>query len=100
MAAAIIMAGGRSSRMRSTNGPTHKALVPVLGMPMLERNLRAVFGQDFDDVTVAVAAGETAIASYVEQHGNALARRFGANLKVLTEKTPLGTIGAARVFAG
>jgi NDP-mannose synthase len=100
MTAAIIMAGGRSSRMRATGGPIHKALVPVLGVPMLERNICALFGRGFDDVTVAYAADELAIEDFVAGRGAALADLCGARLEPFCERHPLGTIGAARHLAG
>ncbi len=56
MCTAIIMAGGRSERMRSTAGQTHKALISVLGVPMIERNLLALFAQGFRNVIVAVSS--------------------------------------------
>lgn len=99
MPAALIMAGGRSSRMRATKGPTHKALVPVLGVPMLERNLLALFGQGFEEVAIAIAADEPSIAAYLETRGDAIARAFSTRLRLILEEQPLGTIGAAREFA-
>lgn len=100
MTAAIIMAGGRSSRMRATGDPLHKALVPVLGVPMLERNICALIGRGFRDITVAVAANETAIENFIAGRGLALAHVCGARLKVFREADALGTIGAARIYAG
>lgn len=100
MAAAIIMAGGRSSRMRATGGPLHKALVPVLGVPMLERNICALIGHGFLDITIAIAADEPAIEEFVTGRCAALADVCGARLELFRETQALGTIGAARVFAG
>jgi NDP-sugar pyrophosphorylase family protein len=100
MTAAIIMAGGRSSRMRATNGSRHKALVPVLGIPMLERNLCALLGSGFRDITVAFAADEPAIDAFVASRAKALADACGANVMPYREVRPLGTIGAVRAYAG
>jgi len=99
MTAAIIMAGGRSSRMRATGCPLHKALVPVLGVSMLERNVCALIGRGFRNITVAVAANEPAIEHYVANRGAALADVCGAHLELFREADALGTIGAARYFA-
>ena len=87
---ALIMAGGRSARMRATMGPLHKALVPVAGVPLLERNLRAIEAEGFSDIVVAVSALERDIGEYVIRRGK----------NVLWEETPLGTIGAARLAIG
>ncbi|HEY7993599.1 MAG TPA: sugar phosphate nucleotidyltransferase [Candidatus Eremiobacteraceae bacterium] len=94
MPAAVIMAGGRSSRMRATYGPEHKALVEVLGVSLLERNLTGLIVQGFDDVTIAVAASEGTIHEWARSRGQDLAASTGARLTLYLEEEPLGTIGA------
>ena len=100
MTAAIIMAGGRSSRMRATNDSRHKALVPVLGVPMLERNLCALLESGFREIAIAFAADEPAIDAFVANRAKALADACGANVTPYREMRPLGTIGAVRTYAG
>jgi NDP-mannose synthase len=100
MTAAMIMAGGRSSRMRATNDSRHKALVPVLGVSMLERNLCALLESGFRDITIAFAADEPAIDAFVANRGKALADACGATVVPFREMSPLGTIGAVRMYAG
>ena len=95
MCTAIIMAGGRSERMRSTAGQTHKALIRVLGVPMIERNLLALFAQGFRDIVVAVSSRERDVLDYVNGRATKLAYGCGATLRCYEEATPLGTIGAA-----
>jgi NDP-sugar pyrophosphorylase family protein len=95
MCTAIIMAGGRSERMRSTAGNTHKALISVLGVPMIERNLLGLFAQGFYRVIVAVSSRERDVVDYVNGRATKLARSFGAALHCYIETAPLGTIGAA-----
>ena len=95
MCTAIIMAGGRSERMRSTAGQTHKALISILGVPMIERNLLALFAQGFRDVIVAVSSRERDVLDYVNGRATKLAHRCGAALRCYIEVAPLGTIGAA-----
>jgi NDP-sugar pyrophosphorylase family protein len=98
MATALVMAGGRSSRMRATHGPSHKALVPVLGVPLLERNLHALLRHHFFDIVVAIAADESSVAEFAESRGTDVVRACGAALETAIEPRPLGTIGAARAF--
>ncbi|PYV14436.1 MAG: hypothetical protein DMG07_11990 [Acidobacteria bacterium] len=100
MTDALIMAGGRSERMRTSGGPLHKALVPVLGVPMIERNLCALLSEGFHRIVVAISASEQAVAEYVEGRGRALANARQAELEILWERQPLGTIGAAREAIG
>jgi NDP-mannose synthase len=98
MNAALIMAGGRSARMRATLGQRHKALVCVLGVPMLERNLCQLLSAGFDDILVAISVHEPAIEEYVRTRGQALARAHGATIAGFVEQQPLGTIGVAGAF--
>ncbi|HKE36643.1 MAG TPA: NTP transferase domain-containing protein, partial [Candidatus Baltobacteraceae bacterium] len=92
----LIMAGGRSQRMRRSAGAAHKALVSVLGVPMIERNLRYVLESGFRNVVVAINALETELAAYLERVAADLARSLGGRCETLIEDRPLGTIGAAR----
>jgi NDP-sugar pyrophosphorylase family protein len=96
---ALVMAGGRSERMRATNGPRHKALVEVGGIPLIERNLRSLFARGIDDVVVVTSAGETAIAAFVSGPGAELAQRYGARLSSFVEVTALGNIGVVAEFS-
>jgi NDP-sugar pyrophosphorylase family protein len=95
-ARAIIMAGGRSERMRATAGPLHKALVPVLGVPMLERNLRVLLSEGFRDIVVAISKAEPQIGEFLDTALRPIAESHGAHVRILWEDRPLGTIGAAR----
>jgi NDP-mannose synthase len=96
MTTALIMAGGRSSRMRATLGRTHKALEKVLGVSMLERNLLTLLSHDIREIFLAVGSVESSILAFARGRGDRVARAAGAELKVLIEEHPLGTIGAAR----
>lgn len=95
MCTVLIMAGGRSERMRLTTGRTHKALVPVLGIPMIDRNFTSLLAQGFKDLVVAVSAQEHEIIEYLRQGGANLVRAQGAVLRYYEEEVPQGTIGAA-----
>jgi len=95
MRSAIIMAGGQSLRMRESLGPEHKALVKVLGVPMLERNLLALLSYGFREIFLAVNVKEKPVLAFARSRATALARACNAELKLIVEKQPLGTIGAA-----
>ena len=96
----LIMAGGRSERMRLTFGPKHKALVPVLGVPMLEWNICALLGRGIRRIVVASSAAETEIERYVRTRGCAIVASAGGTITSLVEAQPLGTIGAVRELQG
>jgi len=95
MCTAMIMAGGRSERMRSSGSQIHKALINVLGVPMIERNLLALFAHGFRDTIVAVNSRERDLLDYLNGRATNLARTRGATLRCYIEVAPLGTIGAA-----
>ena len=96
---ALIMAGGKSERMRAGGCGTHKALRTVAGSTLLEQNLRALFRFQFKEITVAVNATEDELQHWLAAKGNEIAARANARLHILLEDRPLGTIGAARSFA-
>ena len=98
MIAALIMAGGQSKRMRATLRTSHKALIPVLGVTMLERNLCKLLAAGFRNIVVAVNEHETEIAVEVETRGRDLADVTGASIECFRERQQLGTIGVAREF--
>lgn len=101
MTRGVVMAGGRSSRMRASRGRgLHKGLVPVLGVPMLERNVCALLSAGVRDVVLVAAADEPALLEFGETRCRALVEAWGGTFGVFVERQPLGTIGAVREVAG
>jgi NDP-sugar pyrophosphorylase family protein len=92
---AIIMAGGRGSRMRESGRTEPKPLVQVGGVPLIERNLFALFRHNFRHICVAVAADAEPLRAWLQSRGTALAGAMGAQLRVVEETVPLGSMGAA-----
>jgi len=64
-----MMAGGRSERMRASGVPIHKALLPVLGMSLAERNLRTLLAHGFVHIAVSVNARESALMEFLDGDG-------------------------------
>src|SRR5688500_9545039 len=89
MTAALIMAGGRSERMRARGDTRHKALRIVAGRRLIDWNLQALRYFGFQEIYVAVNAQEHDLIQYL---------RPSSDLQVLVETAPLGTIGAARLL--
>jgi NDP-sugar pyrophosphorylase family protein len=96
---ALIMAGGKSERMRATAGPSHKALALVRGIALLEWNVRTLLHYGFHDVVVAVNPDESEILQFLHRTAE-IARAGGATLRPYLERIPLGNIGAARQVIG
>lgn len=97
--AALIMAGGRSERMRAGGCTLHKALRTVLSAPLIEHNLAMLFHFGFSSVWVAVSNREEQLLSWLKDRGQYLAFGAHAELRVIVEHEPLGTIGAAKCLA-
>jgi NDP-sugar pyrophosphorylase family protein len=72
-----------------------KPLVPILGIPLLERNLAGLLGAGFRDLVVAVPAHTPEIGEFASRRGRELAERCGATLRLFEETRPLGNIGCA-----
>jgi NDP-sugar pyrophosphorylase family protein len=101
MTRGVVMAGGRSSRMRASRGEgRHKGLVPVLGVPLLERNVSALLSAGIRDVVLVVAEDEEELLEFGRTRCRALVEAWGERWTCFVERQPLGTIGAAREVGG
>ncbi len=88
---AVILAGGRGTRLRSVTGDLPKPMVPVAGRPILERLVLHLVGAGINDISLAVGYG----ADVIEQHfGDGAA--FGCTITYLAEDKPRGTAGPLR----
>lgn len=88
---AVILAGGRGTRLRPVTSDLPKPLVPVANRPLIEHQLRHLAGQGVRDVTLALgyAADQFKVVE-------ALAGELGITLRLVVEPAPLGTGGALR----
>jgi NDP-sugar pyrophosphorylase family protein len=92
---ALIMAGGRSERMRSRGGPQHKALKHVLHVPLIERNVTRLLAHGIRHMTIAVNDAEVELRAYLDEILIPLMESFGTDVSIITENSGLGNIGAA-----
>jgi NDP-sugar pyrophosphorylase family protein len=92
---AVINAGGQSQRMAASGIALHKALIPVLGVPLVERNLSVLLDQGFRDIIIVVSAKTPDVEAFVRRRGAALADASGAMLECIREVEPLGNMGIA-----
>lgn len=95
----LIMAGGRSERMRLSFGPQHKSLVTVLGVTLLERNICAFVARGICRIVVAISERDAEVHQYVQHYARRLFASAGGTLECLKEVYQLGTIGAASELA-
>lgn len=96
---ALVVAGGAGTRMQRSGSDLPKPLVRVGGVPLVELNLRALVRQGATDLYVAVAAGAPDVARHLESCRPWI-ERSGAELSLIVEDPPLGSIGAAASVPG
>jgi NDP-sugar pyrophosphorylase family protein len=85
---AIILAGGKGTRLAPLTEVIPKSLVPVGGMPILEMVIRHLQQEGFKRVTLAVGYMADLIKAYF-QDGS----KWGVKINYSYEETPLGTAG-------
>ncbi|HWH31668.1 MAG TPA: NDP-sugar synthase [Egibacteraceae bacterium] len=88
---AVILAGGKGTRLRPVTAELPKPLVPIANRPLMEHQLRHLAAAGVRDVTLALGYNAAAFAG-VEREADEL----GLRLRILTEPAPLGTGGALR----
>jgi NDP-sugar pyrophosphorylase family protein len=85
---AVILAGGRGSRLQPFTVIIPKPLVPIGEMPILELLIRQLKSQGFDWITLSVGYLSTLIEAYCGDGS-----RWGVHLDYVREAEPLGTAG-------
>ncbi|USN98182.1 MAG: nucleotidyltransferase family protein [Phycisphaeraceae bacterium] len=90
---AVVMAGGLGTRLRPLTTDTPKPMLPVGGRPLLERTIEHLRGAGVHDVVVSTRYKAEQVQAHFDD-----GRRFGVNVKYLTENRPLGTAGSLRLM--
>ena len=87
---AVIMAGGKGSRLRSiTNDEIPKPMVPVDGKPLLEYQVEKLKAYGIKKIVMIVGhLGEKIVDHFKD------GKDFGVEIDYIFEKEPLGTAGA------
>ena len=85
----VIMAGGRGTRIAQLFPNIPKPLIPVDGMPILEREIRSLADQGFKDLILTVGYLAEKIQDYFGDGS-----RMGVHIEYFVERTPLGNAGA------
>ena len=83
------MAGGRGTRIAELFPNIPKPLIPVAGMPILEREIRTLCAQGFKDIILTVGYLADKIIAYLGDGS-----RLGAKIDYFVEESPLGNAGA------
>ena len=85
----VIMAGGRGTRIAELFPDIPKPLIPVDGMPILEREIRSLAAQGFEDLILTVGYLAEKIMNYFGDGS-----QLGVKIDYFVEETPLGNAGA------
>jgi dTDP-glucose pyrophosphorylase len=86
---AVILAGGRGTRLRPLTDTTPKPMLRVAGRPILERIVLHLVGSGIHRIFLSV----NYLAHVIEDHfGDG--RELGASIEYLREREPLGTAGS------
>lgn len=85
----IIMAGGQGTRISELFPDIPKPLIPIDGVPVLEREIISLANQGFKDIILTVSYMGTKIQDYF---GNG--SKWGVNIDYFFENVPLGNAGA------
>ncbi len=88
MTQAVILAGGAGTRLASVSGGLPKPLVPVAGIPVVERQIALLARYGVDEIFLTTGYGADMLA---ERLGDGA--RFGVRLHQVREEEPRGTAG-------
>jgi NDP-mannose synthase len=88
---AVIMAGGRGTRLAPYTAVLPKPLMPLADRPILDVLLRQLVRDGVAAITISVSPLSGLIESWVRHHGD-----YGVPIDFVYEDTPLGTAGALR----
>jgi len=91
---AVILVGGEGTRLRPLTYGTPKPMVPLFGVPFLERTLGRLKDAGVDEVILAAGYLPAAIADHLGDGS-----RIGMRITYVVEASPLGTAGALRNVA-
>lgn len=89
---AVVLAGGKGTRLAPYTTVFPKPLMPIDGMPILEVVIRQLRAHGFDRITLAVGYLASLIEAYFGD-----GTRFGVSIDYSHEKEPLGTAGPLRL---
>ncbi len=92
---AVIMAGGKGTRLASVNSEIPKPMFPVLGKPILEYQIESLKKNDIKDIVLIVGHLKDKIIDYFGDGS-----KFDINIRYIEEHEPLGTAGALYYLKG
>ena len=92
---ALILAGGKGTRLRPLTVYTPKPIVPILNRPLLTYQLELLARAGITDITLSLSYQPDKIEDVLGDGSD-----FDVNLRYITEPSPMGTAGAYKYAAG
>ena len=92
---ALILAGGKGTRLRPLTVYTPKPIVPVVNRPFLLYQIEILRRAGIEDITLSLNYQPDKI-----EHVLGIGSEYGVNLSYVTEPQPMGTAGAYKYAAG
>ena len=89
---AVILAGGKGTRLNDIARDIPKPMVPVLGKPILEHQVTSLLRAGIKDIIMITGHLSHVIEDYFG-HGT----RFGLRIRYFVENVPLGTTGGIKM---
>ncbi len=91
---AVIMAGGKGTRLRPLTCTLPKPMVPVACRPMMEHVVNLLLAHGFRDLACTLCYMPDTIQSHFGDGAS-----LGCSIRYSVEETPLGTAGSVRALA-
>ena len=89
---AIILAGGKGTRLRPLTQEMPKPMIPVLNKPLMEYSIDLLKKYNITDIGVTLMF----LPQYVKNHFKN-GEEYGVNISYFTEEAPLGTAGSVKL---
>lgn len=86
---AVIMAGGKGTRLQSVAKDIPKPMIKILGKPLLEYQIDSLRESGIDNIILIIGYLGNIIQEYFAD-----GTKFGVNIQYIIEEKPLGTAGA------
>jgi len=90
---AVIMAGGKGTRLRPITFSIPKPLLPVGEKPILELIINRLCSLKINDITLTIGYGAELIKAYFGD-----GKKFNVKISYVHEKKPLGTAGPLKMM--
>ena len=94
---AVILAGGKGTRLRPFTVNFPKALVPLGDTPVVEILIRQLINHGITDITLALGHLAELVKAYFQHRGRLVQE---LNLRFIEEEEPTGTAGALALVPG